>query len=95
MNPDLEVDTDDLRRISSAVSDTATQVTAGTRQEPTADSTPRWTTADAAALAADAARGQLAVLGADIADTSRRISAAAAAYETADARAAARLRLAR
>ena len=95
MNPDLEVDADDLRRLASAVADTATRVTAGARQEPAVDSTPRWATADAAALAADAARGQLPVLGADIADTAHRITMAVAAYETADARAAVRLRLSR
>ena len=95
MNSDLEVDADDLRRTASAVAGTATRVTAGTRQEPTVDNTPRWTATDAAVLAADSARGQLAVLGADIADTARRILAAVAAYETTDARAAARLRLTR
>jgi len=95
MNSDLEVDTDDLRRTASAVTDTATRVTAGTLQEPTVDGTPRWSTTEAAALAAGAARGQIAVLGADIADTARRIVAAAEAYEAADDRAAARLRSAR
>ena len=95
MNSDLEVDTDDLRRTAAAVAGTATRVTAGTWQEPFVDGTPRWATADAAALAADAAREQLAVLGADIADIARRMVEAAAAYEAADDRAAARLRSAR
>jgi hypothetical protein len=95
MNPDLEVDTDELRRIAAAVADTAARVTAGTRSEPVPPFPPRWATADAASMAAEAARQQLAALGADIADTARRISAAAAAYEQADARAATRLRLSR
>jgi hypothetical protein len=95
MNPDLEVDADDLRRTAAAVSDTADRVTAGTRKEPAAETTPRWTTTDAAILAADAARQQLAVIGADIAETSRRILAALDDYAAADERAATRLRLTR
>jgi hypothetical protein len=95
MNPDLEVDADDLRRAAAAVAAAADRVTAGTTPEPAPPATPRWATTDAAALAADAARRQLAVLGADLAETARRITAAAADYELADARAATRLRLTR
>ncbi|GIF19409.1 cell division septum initiation protein DivIVA [Actinoplanes tereljensis] len=92
MNPDLEVDTDELRRAASALADTAAEVTAGTSQTPPAQQTPRWPTADAASLAAEAARHQLALLGADIDETARRITIAAEAYELADARATTRLR---
>jgi hypothetical protein len=95
VNPDLEVDTDELRRAASALADTAAEVTAGTSATPPSQQTPRWRTADAAALAADAARLQLALLGSDIDETSRRIAIAAEAYEEADARAATRLRLSR
>jgi hypothetical protein len=95
MNPDLDVDADDLRRTASALAETASRVTAGARGEPPVESTPRWLTSDAATLAAEAAGGQLAVLGADLADTARRITDAVAAYQAADARAAARLRLCR
>ena len=58
---------------------------------------PRKRRADEASirLAADAARSQLEQLGGDVEETVRRITAAAAAYEEADARAARRLRLAR
>lgn len=95
MNPDLEVDTDGLRRAAAALDATAAEVSAGTGQQPPAEVTPRWATADAAVLAADAARQQLAQLGADLAETARRITTAAAEYEQADARAATRLRLTR
>ncbi|MGX6602794.1 type VII secretion target [Micromonosporaceae bacterium Da 78-11] len=95
MNPDLEVDADDLRRTASAVAGLADQVTTAASAEPVPATTPRWATTDAAALAAEATRGQLAVLGADLTETARRITEAAAAYEIADARAATRLRLTR
>jgi hypothetical protein len=95
MNPELEVDTDELRRTASAVADTADRVTAGVAERPAAETVPRWITADAAVLAAEAAGQQLALLGADLAETARRIQAAAAEYKLADARAATRLRLTR
>jgi hypothetical protein len=95
MNPDFEVDTDELRRAASALATTADATTAGTTAQPAARLTPRWRTADAAALASDAARQQLAVLGADLAETARQVTAAAEAYAQADARAATRLRLSR
>jgi hypothetical protein len=108
MNPDLEVDADDVRRTASAIAETAARVAAGAEQHPPSPEpsavgagqsapggTPRWVTADPALLAAAAAQHQLAVLGADIADTARRVTAAAADYELADARAVTRLRLTR
>jgi ribosomal silencing factor RsfS len=95
MNPDLEVDASELRRTASAVADTAARVSAAADQQPDIDTTPRWATTDAAMLAAEAARQQMAALADDIAETARQISAAAAAYEEADARAATRLRLTR
>jgi hypothetical protein len=95
MNPDLEVDADDLRRVAAAVAAAAHRVTAGAAQEPVPPAIPRWATVDAAALAAEAVGQQLAVLGADLAETARQITAAAADYELADARAATRLRLTR
>jgi hypothetical protein len=95
MNPDLEVDTGELRHAASAVADTAARVSAAAHQEPDIDRTPRWATTDAALMAADAARQQLIVLADDITETADQITAAAAAYDEADARAAARLRLTR
>ncbi|NMO56474.1 hypothetical protein HH310_35515 [Actinoplanes sp. TBRC 11911] len=95
MNPDLEVDTGELRRTASEVSATAARVTAATAGEPPRETVPRWVTSDAATLAADAARRHLAQLGTEIDETARRISAAAEEYERADARAATRLRLTR
>ncbi|HEY0532167.1 MAG TPA: type VII secretion target [Actinoplanes sp.] len=92
MNPDLEVDTDDLRRIVSALSGTASRVTGAAAHAPAPTPSPRWATVDAAALAAEAARTELTRLGADLADTARQITEVAASYEAADARAADRLR---
>jgi len=95
MNPDLEVDAAELRRTASVLAATAARVRSAADQEPPAETTPRWVTADAALLAADAARQQLVHLGADLADTARRITAVAEEYELADARAVTRLRLTR
>jgi hypothetical protein len=92
MDPDLEVDTDDLRRAAAALTGTASRVNGAAAQAPPAILSPRWATSDAAALAADAARAQLILLGADLAETASQITAAATAYEAADARAATRLR---
>ncbi|MEV4346024.1 hypothetical protein AB0J83_16275 [Actinoplanes sp. NPDC049596] len=95
MQPDLEVDTDELRHDASAVAGTASRITSGTDQAPVPDTTPRWAAADAAGLAAEAARHHLALIGSEVAETARRISTAAAEYELADARAVTRLRLSR
>ncbi len=95
MNPDLEVDTDALKRAASEVAATADRVTAAAGDEPPALTTPRWATCDAALLAAEAARAQLVMIGADVDETAHRITAASADYELADARAVTRLRLSR
>ncbi|WP_433300702.1 hypothetical protein ACQP2F_03995 [Actinoplanes sp. CA-030573] len=95
MNPDLEVDTDELCRAASALAETAAEVAAGVSGTPPAELVPRWRTSDASALAAEAARQQLAVLGADLRETARQVAAAAEAYREADARAATRMRLSR
>ncbi|XVV13518.1 hypothetical protein ACQP2X_03940 [Actinoplanes sp. CA-131856] len=95
MHPDLEVDTDELRHDAAAVAGTASRIISGTAQAPSPGTTPRWATADAAMLAAEAARHQLGMIGAEMADTARRITAVAADYELADARAVTRLRLSR
>jgi hypothetical protein len=95
MNPELEVDTDELRLAATATAATADRVSTAAAGLPVTPVVPRWATADAAALAADAAGHQLALLGADLAETARRIRGAAADYELADARAVTRLRLAR
>jgi hypothetical protein len=95
MNPDFEVDADELRRAASALSGTAARVTAGSSEAPAVPLIPRWQTVDAATLAVAAARRQLAVLGNDFDRTVQRIVEAAEAYASADARAAARLRSSR
>jgi hypothetical protein len=95
MNPDLEVDIDELGRAASALAATADRISAGSGHAPPDVLVPRWSAVDAAALAGAAARQQLACLGADVAGTARLIGAAAAAYELADARAATRFRLTR
>ncbi|WP_250028593.1 hypothetical protein [Paractinoplanes maris] len=95
MNPELEVDADALRRAAAGVAAGGDRVGAATGDEPPVPLTPRWAAADAALLAGAAARGQLALIGAGIDETARRIGEAAAAYELADARAVTRLRLTR
>lgn len=95
MNPDLEVDTDELRRAAAALAGTAADTAAGCARAPAAESIPRWSTADAATLAAESARQQLAQLADDLAETARQVAEAAEAYELADARAMTRLRLTR
>ena len=95
MNPDLEVDTEELGRAASSLTTTATETSAAATAAPTVPHTPRWRTTDAAALATAAAQQQLQHLGAGTAETARQVTAAAAAYQEADARAATRLRLSR
>ncbi|MFG1990338.1 hypothetical protein ACGFJ7_10205 [Actinoplanes sp. NPDC048988] len=95
MQPDLEVDTDQLRHDASAVAGTASRITSGAARAPAPDVTPRWAAADAATLAAETARHHLSLLGAEVAETARNIATAAADYELADARAVTRLRLSR
>lgn len=95
MNPDLDVDTGELRRAATRLSGTGAETTAAASATPSTPRTPRWQAVDAATLAAETARQQLAHLGADIAETAGRVTASAAAYEQADERAATRLRLTR
>ncbi|WP_250001286.1 hypothetical protein [Actinoplanes sp. M2I2] len=95
MNPELEVDAEALRRAASEMAATGDRVTAAAAGEPPVPRTPRWAATDAAQLAGDAARGLLALIGADVDETARRVDEAGAAYELADARAATRLRLSR
>jgi hypothetical protein len=95
MNPEIEVDTEELRRAASALAGTASEATTSAATPPSIPRTPRWHTTDAATLAVEAAQQQLRQLGADLAETARQVTAAAAAYQEADARAATRLRLSR
>jgi hypothetical protein len=95
MNPELEVDTDELRRAADATAATADRVSTAAAGQPVVPRVPRWAAVDAAVLAGDVAGQQLALIGADLTETARRIRAATAGYELADARAAARLRLTR
>ncbi|MEV6299332.1 hypothetical protein AB0M02_08010 [Actinoplanes sp. NPDC051861] len=95
MNPDFQAGTDELRQTASSLSGTAARVTGAAASAPFPAPSPRWATTAAAQLAATAARDLLAQLGADTEETARQIRAAAEAYEEADARAAARLRLGR
>jgi excreted virulence factor EspC (type VII ESX diderm) len=95
MIPELKVDTDDLRRTASALSGTAARLTGAAGHAPSPTPSPRWATVDAAGRAAESARAELTRLGADLAETARQITEAAAAYESSDARTAARLRRAR
>ena len=95
MNPDLEVDTEELRRTASALTTTAAEVTATAAATPPAERIPRWRATDAAALAVEAVQQQLWSLGSTTAETARLVTLTAAAYAEADARAATRMRLTR
>lgn len=95
MNPEIEVDTEELRRAASALAGTASETTTSAATPPSIPRIPRWHTTDAATLAAEAAQQQLRQLGVDLAETARQVTAAAAAYQEADSRAAIRLRLSR
>lgn len=95
MSSDFHVDTEDLLRLASALRATADRVTGAATASPVIDPSPRWAATAAATLAAEAMRRQWEQLGGDVAGTARRIAASAAAYQDADARAAARFRLVR
>ncbi|MBL7257010.1 hypothetical protein [Paractinoplanes lichenicola] len=95
MNPDLEADIEALRRAAAGVAVTGDRVAGAAAGEPPPPQVPRWATVDAAQLAGETARRQLALIGAEIEETARRITSAAEAYELADARAVTRLRLIR
>ena len=92
MNPDLEVDVPDVRSRASAVDATGDRVASGVSAAPAPVLVPRWAAGDAAGLAADAARAQLAALGADAEAIARGMRAAAASYADTDLAVAARLR---
>lgn len=94
MQPDLEADTEALRQDSAALVGTASRVS-GAGPAPVPEPTPRWGATTAADFAATAAARLLEQLGSDVAATARQIREAAEAYEEADVRAAARLRLTR
>ncbi|BBH66056.1 hypothetical protein ACTI_27410 [Actinoplanes sp. OR16] len=96
MNPDVpsvRADTDDLHRQAAATDATADRVLDAARSAPEPDQVPRWAATTAALLAAESARQQLTQVGRDVAETALRIRVSAAAYQEADARAAARFRL--
>ncbi|WP_433828367.1 hypothetical protein ACQP2E_03145 [Actinoplanes sp. CA-015351] len=95
MNPDFQVDADELLRQAAAADDIAARLNGTADAAPHPHPSPRWATTTATALAADALRLQLHQLGGDVSETARLISAAAAAYQEADARAATRFRLSR
>ena len=95
MNADFEADADGLRQNAAAVTGFAGRVTGAAGPVPAVDPAPRWATTGITTLLADTARRMLSGLGHDTAETAEQINGAAAAYEQADARAAARLRQAR
>ena len=88
MTSELEVDAAAVRAWAAALSATAARITTGPPLPPAG---PPWSTTQAAAAAADAARGQLRTLAEDIAATARQATAAADDYDDADHRAASRL----
>jgi hypothetical protein len=94
MNPDLTVDTTEVRAAASELSAAGRRVSAAAVDPPEPVSAPRWATSDATALAAEAIRRQLTELGAGITATAHEIVATAMDYEAADERAAVRVRAA-
>ncbi|GAA2870573.1 hypothetical protein [Actinoplanes cyaneus] len=95
MNPDLDVDTQQLRDTATATGATAARVREAAAAAPSPVPGPRWAAVDATASITDAAVRALRDLGAALTDTVTLITTTIAGYDDADARAAARLRGAR
>ncbi|GGQ66309.1 hypothetical protein [Couchioplanes azureus] len=89
MRPDIEVDTEGVRAWAAALARTGGRLHA---DPPSPVPGPHWSATDAGTVAAAAARRVLAALADDIITTGREAVSAARDYETADDRAAARLR---
>ena len=94
MTPDLTVDTTEVRAAASDLAAAGERVSADAADPPDPVPAPRWATTDAAALATEAIRRQLAQLGAGITGTAREIGTAAEDYAAADERSATRVRAA-
>src|SRR3954451_20657740 len=92
MNHDLEIDAGGVRECASGIAGTGARVLDGVARVPATVPVPPWATGDAAARAADAARRRLTQEGDDIAEAARQIVAAVLDYESADERAADRIR---
>ena len=95
MNPDLTVDAEDLSATTSAIDGTASRVRAAASSAPGPVPGPHWAAVDAAAVATEAAERALHTIATDLSDTKIKIKETLAGYESADARAATRLRSAR
>jgi hypothetical protein len=95
MNPDLDVDTEQLHGVASAVEATAARVREAASSAPSPVRGPRWATTDAAASAAETSGRHLRELGTDLRETAQHLEAILSDYAEADARAATRLRAAR
>ncbi|GAA2686067.1 hypothetical protein [Actinoplanes palleronii] len=92
MNPDLDVDADQLRQAAASITGTAARVREAAAVAPGPIAGPRWVTTDAATTAADAAETRLRELSADLSAAGQLMEETLSAYAEADARAAARLR---
>jgi hypothetical protein len=93
MNPDLAVDTTEVRTTASDLAAAGDRVSAGAVDPPDPVPAPRWATTDAAALATEAIRRQLEQLGAGITATAREILTSTLDYDAADERSATRMRV--
>ena len=94
MKPDLTVNTTDVRATASDLATAGDHVSAGAADPPDTVPAPRWATTDAAELATEAIRRQLARVAAGITRTAREIDTTALDYEAADERSATRIRAA-
>ncbi|WP_436523921.1 type VII secretion target [Actinoplanes sp. HUAS TT8] len=95
MNPDLDVDTQQLRDAAAALDRTASRVWDAAAAAPSPVAGPPWATTGASATAALAAQQQLRGLHSDLSDLAAQIRTTISAYVETDSRAAARLRAAR
>jgi hypothetical protein len=92
MNPDLDIDTGGVRECAAGIAATGARVRDGAARAPVTIPVPRWSAGEAATVVAEAARQRLAQVGDEIAEAARQIVAAVLDYESADDRAADRLR---
>lgn len=92
MNPDLDVDTQQLQDTAAAVGATASRVREAAASAPLPVPGPRWVAVDAATSAADSAVRALRTLADDLGATTDQIKTTISQYDDADARAAKRLR---
>ena len=89
---DLKIDTGGVRECAAGITRVGARVVDTAARRPAGVLTPYWAAGDESLLAADAARQRLTRIGDEIAEAARQIVAAVLDYESADERAADRIR---